>query len=423
MNDIIKNKRKLKDVLPKNSGFQIKKTPHKETNSSNSLDLLSRRSRIPKKFIWFFAILILVFGLITITSALSRATVNITPQVSVPFEIKGEFSAYLDPVDSDLAFYTVSNEQEVTKTVEPSGTETVTSYAEGDITIYNSSAEPQTLVERTRFESPDGKIFRIQKQVVVPGKTDEEPGQLTTKVIADEPGEAQNIEPTTFTVPGLAGGDLFDLITAKSFETFEGGQTGEVKVINEEDREQALTAIETELESLDLSTQVLSAPDGFILPDEAVISGLEYKTEDTNDGQVKIIGQKSYTGIMFNKYDLSKFLAKIYLGSDQYQGEDILLDDFSKLTFEIDNLEELNPYELDKIDFTLSSDNQEVKFIWVVDEESIRKLVAGSNKESFQQILKSSNTVGRAQIDFRPFWLKTVPENPDKIKIRIIYPE
>ena len=43
----------------------------------------------------------------------------------------------------------------------------------GKIIVYNNfSSEPQRLIIRTRFESPEGLVYRIPESIVVPGKTE-----------------------------------------------------------------------------------------------------------------------------------------------------------------------------------------------------------------------------------------------------------
>lgn len=103
--------------------------------------------------------------------------------------------------------------------------------ARGMITISNQfGSDPQSLVATTRFESLDGKIFRLAKGVTIPGTRQENgssiPGTLEAEVIADDSGESYNIEPTSFTIPGFKGGPKFEKVTATSSKAFIGGGSG-----------------------------------------------------------------------------------------------------------------------------------------------------------------------------------------------------
>ena len=93
-------------------------------------------------------------------------------------------------------------------------TTTTTVYAKGEVTIINNYSKSQTLVERTRVETSDGKLYRLDKRIVVPSGE-----RVTVAVTADKPGANFAIEPTTFTIPGLWI-DLRKLIYAESSRAF-----------------------------------------------------------------------------------------------------------------------------------------------------------------------------------------------------------
>ena len=91
-----------------------------------------------------------------------------------------------------------------------SAEENVSIKSQGTLTIYNAySSAPQTLVATTRFVTPDGKVFRLAKEVIVPGAqvTNGQivPSSINVQVIADQPGPDYNIGPVSkLTVPGFA---------------------------------------------------------------------------------------------------------------------------------------------------------------------------------------------------------------------------
>lgn len=100
--------------------------------------------------------------------------------------------------------------------------------ATGKITIYNEySTETQRMILRTRFESPDGRIYRLAASVIVPGKRivnqQEIPGQIDAMVIAEEEGPQYNIGPTTFTIPGFKGDPRYEYFLGVSTEAITTG--------------------------------------------------------------------------------------------------------------------------------------------------------------------------------------------------------
>ncbi|NCU41361.1 MAG: hypothetical protein EOM19_01385 [Candidatus Moranbacteria bacterium] len=123
--------------------------------------------------------------------------------------------------------------------------------ATGTVTLYNTfSQEPQPLVATTRLLSEDGKVFRLTKSVVVPGKKNENgtdvPGKIQVEVKADEPGETYNIQASRFSIPGFEGSPKYEAFYAESQEAFigGGGNISEMAVVTEKDIENARKKIE-----------------------------------------------------------------------------------------------------------------------------------------------------------------------------------
>ena len=104
-------------------------------------------------------------------------------------------------------------------------------YASGKITVYNNySSAPQKLIANTRFQTSDGKIYRIKGAISVPGM-----GVTEATVYADRAGEEYNIGPADFTIPGLKGGPRFEKVFAKSKSAMSGGTSGNVRIVKKED--------------------------------------------------------------------------------------------------------------------------------------------------------------------------------------------
>jgi len=97
------------------------------------------------------------------------------------------------------------------------------SRAYGTMTIFNDTDIPQRFIRNTRFESPNGKIFRIPQSVTIPAKTGNVPGSITSTVFADTTGPEYNIPPTNFTVPGFKGTDRYNLFYGRSYQPMSGG--------------------------------------------------------------------------------------------------------------------------------------------------------------------------------------------------------
>ncbi|MDD3498301.1 MAG: hypothetical protein PHH24_02205 [Candidatus Moranbacteria bacterium] len=129
--------------------------------------------------------------------------------------------------------------------------------ARGTIIIYNNFSEAsQILVATTRFETEDGKIFRLTKNVTVPGMKVENgnniSGEIKAEVIADQPGEGYNIDPSSFKIPGFEGSPKYDKFSAKSEEKMKGGGEGgsDLKAVSQADIDKAEEETLKEIKSL-----------------------------------------------------------------------------------------------------------------------------------------------------------------------------
>ncbi|MEK7494409.1 MAG: hypothetical protein AAB615_00895, partial [Patescibacteria group bacterium] len=141
-----------------------------------------------------------------------------------------------------VAVRVVEKQETITLSANATGSSASNSQkARGTVIISNSfSAEPQSLVATTRFETSDGKIFRLADSVTVPGMSGE-PGIVEASVIADQAGEEYNIDPTTFTIPGFKGSPKFEKFSAKSVKKMQGGGNSgsSLAVISKTDIEKA----------------------------------------------------------------------------------------------------------------------------------------------------------------------------------------
>lgn len=174
-----------------------------------------------------------------------KAEISVTPYKTSRFvnlEFEGSTGASVSGATS-LPVRILEKEQAVSLTVEATGTSTNSNQkARGNIVIYNTfSADAQILVATTRFEAPDGKIFRLVQGVTVPGMKNTEPGSIEAAVIADQSGTEYNIAPSTFSIPGFKGGAKFNKFSGRSTQAMVGGGDGgsEMKVIAEADIERA----------------------------------------------------------------------------------------------------------------------------------------------------------------------------------------
>jgi len=122
----------------------------------------------------------------------SRTVVRIVPRQEVA---KTDISLKAGRVigGNDLLFETMEFRLTKEQTVQTSGFKTIESKASGQIIIYNNfSFSAQTLLQNTRFEAPSGKVYRVNKTIVIPGMKKQgsvtSPGSVEATVYADKVG-------------------------------------------------------------------------------------------------------------------------------------------------------------------------------------------------------------------------------------------
>ena len=299
------------------------------------------------------------------------------------------------------------------------GKEMVKEKASGKITIYNAhSSDPQALVTNTRFLSPDGKLFRLEKTTVVPGAKILEgkiiPSSIEAIVIADQAGPEYNIGPVEhFTIPGFQGSPKYNNFYASSKEPMKGGFIGEAAVVAEEDINKAKSKLAETLKSsleqdfiLGFADKDLKFLDGAkefkMLKEEIGVKPKERKDK------FSIFGEASLNAIGFKESDLLSLLR------DLAQKE--LGMDLTYKNFEIGYGLARADFNSKKISFPVEF---KAKFTRPISLEQVRQQILGKNETELKTIIFSLPGLERAKVSLWPFWVRKVPKNERAVKISI----
>ena len=210
------------------------------TKQETDLDLSPQAPPVratPSRFgLWIIvgvSILVLFFGFSLLFSG--AKLVVIPKQRSVL--VDATFEAFKTPRVGALGYEIMTIEIEGTNEVYANTEEFVEEKASGKITIYNNfNTSKQRLIKNTRFETPEGLIYRINESTVVPGQRIENkkvvPGSVEVVVYADEVGEKYNMGLGDFTIPWFKGDPRFDDFYARSKTEMTGGFVGEKKIVS-----------------------------------------------------------------------------------------------------------------------------------------------------------------------------------------------
>ncbi len=391
----------------------LTKTPPETFNSPSYKYEFNEPKKSSKKLFYFSSVILILVIAFAVSSFFKSGTVKVSPKQEVK-NLSESFVAKKD-VATGLSFQTVTVAKDVEKTAVASGQEKVDRKSTGKIIIYNNfNNQSQKLVATTRFQTPEGLIFRLISPATVPGREVKDgktvPGSVEVTVEADKPGVSYNIGLKDFTIPGFKGDPKYTAIYARSKTEMTGGFSGMQKVVSKESLETADKEMKAELEATllkDIEAQIpanfVSYKDGLSFAFDATV-----QVPDSTKDDVVLRKKAKVTAVIIDKGSLTKaILAKVM---PQVESESVKISNLSELTFKI-----LQPADIEKqISFTISGD---ANLVWVFDENKLKTELLGLSKKSAKVVISNYPAVSEAWIETKPFWNQTIPKNPEKVTL------
>lgn len=356
-----------------------------------------------------------------------KAEVVITPRTEViTLPPDTAFSAKKEPQSGELGYSVMRFSLTESVEVPATGSKTVSEKASGRIIVYNDfSTTPQRLIKNTRFESPTGKIYRINESIVVPGMkkdgTKTIPGSIEVTVYADEPGPEYNSEPTDFTIPGFKSDPArYKGFYARSNGPLAGGANGTVKTVSEEDLRKAANELRVALETkLRTKARGNLSKDQVLFDAGIVMDFAEPKLAqgETTKADTAIVERTAtLAAVVFDHRALARVIAQKGLGAN-YHGEPVSLKNANDLVFSMKSMTPDALFESSNIEFGLTGS---AKLVWIVDPKAIAELLRGVEERSFNDIMaKEEGSIDTAVPVLRPFWRSAYPEDPSQIVVTI----
>jgi len=225
--------------------------------------------------------------------------------------------AAVNLVQKSLPAEVFTASKNVTQSFPASGMANVSLKAHGTLTIYNAySSAPQTLVATTRFATPDGKIFRLTNEVIVPGAqvTNGQivPSSITAPIVADQAGPDYNIGPVAkLLIPGFQKTPKYAGFYGVIASGTSGGFVGNKAVPTAQDVTAAKASTTVILQAALKNTTALNIPSNFKILDGAsnvAIARLVVSTTTDASGTFTVFGQVSYQAIGFDESMLKSIL-------------------------------------------------------------------------------------------------------------------
>lgn len=404
----------IKEFLGEDKKKKTTKTRRKKENISM------------RPFVFLFVLIVVLILGVFLYFKLQRATVQIWPKVdTLSFKqvvVADKTAQVIDP----SKFLIPGKYFEVSKTdsqdFPATGNASNEGLATGTITIYNkySPVMPFTLKAGTRFLSDSGKLFTSLQKVVVPAAkkvgSKITPGSIEITVQAAEGGEAYNIAPANFSVPGLKGTAYYYSIYATSAKAMTGGYAGKVKKVTDDDIQAAKDALvkkATDEAKEELKKQI---PSEYVLLENAVSSETVDSSTETKVGTVaekfNYKATVKVSAMTFKKSDAEQF-AKEYLVSQLEQGE-TLLDSSFDVKYSSSSIDVSGGKETLSLEFSSGAYKD-------VDKNSMALSLMGKNNNQINETINNilGDQVSKVKINFWPFWTKLAPKSQNGIKVEL----
>ncbi len=370
--------------------------------------------------LWVVALVSVGFLLFALSFLFTKAKVVVVPK-SFDENLSLNLSATKDSADpTALSYDLVVLEGIEEKSVAAGTEEDVRVPATGRVVIYNAfSTAPQLLAIETRLEGSNGKIYKTDTKLTVPGMKGSSPGSIEVGVYAAEAGPDYNSEPLDFKIFGFKGTPKYTKFYARGKGEISGGFIGKRTVVAPADRDRAVAELRIGLQSKLYKKAADQLPAGFILFKGATVldvpeSGISAEPDASGGTTLSIRGTLS--GVLFDEKKLAKKIAENTV--PKYNQEDVFIPNFGLLDFSLTGLVGALA-EANNVVFNLTGP---AKIVYGLDQKKIAEDLAGKAKKEYNAIL-STYPVVSAELVLRPFWKTSFPEKPEDIEIKVNYPQ
>lgn len=384
------------------------------------------RRKSPKPIILVLTIGVLLLLVWLSSDFYSKATVFLYPEAETQ-TLSEEIEVNINTNSPDFENRVIPGrffrkEVSVTKTFEATGRDDVGGKAKGTIVVYNSHTPPRSinLKATTRFlSSEEGKIFRAPERIYLPPATIEGgetiPGSKQVEVEAQEVGDDYNIGPSNFSVPGLAGSDLYYSIWAESTESMEGGFQSETRLVAEEDLENAEESLKEELKKKAKGLLQKEVGEEIVLnTNSMIVEDFEFSCSakvGEKTSEFECSGNISVKALGFASTDLEK-IARSVLTTRLSTSKEFFEESLSVESYPKNLVSETGKVILD---LSIRADTYEK----IREENTPSKLAGGSKKDIKDLVFGAYPQVKEVKINFSPFWVTKSPSSADRIRVLV----
>lgn len=401
-----KRRRDSFDVLKRSEFFNKNRKTFDKEDLKTYRHAKRRKNKLGKRIL-FSLILIGLLTLVFLTFVFNRGVLTVNPKYK-DVDVNTTLLIFKDDFITDVA------SSSLTKNILKSEPREINQRAHGELTIYNNySDKPQILIKNTRFQSADGKIFKIGDSITVPGKVGNTPGSIKVNVTADSYGADYNIPAGKFTIPGLKNNPRYNFFYAVSDKSMSGGISGVVQAVAQSDIDQAVSDLTPQIESDLKSDSQKISHDGYYTLTDSTLTSISNNSEDLVTSQGNTFSINGLASIFSIKESvLASLIAGQTLGDIYNTNQEVRLDNISNLQIKIATSTEINPTIL-KIQVV-----GKARIIWAYDALQLKKSLSGQKLSALSNIIdKYNSSILNARAKIKPLWRNYFPKDINKISI------
>ena len=392
----------------------------------------ARRASGGKKRSVFVIVILIGVVIFFLSTTFSKASVSLT-LASGEVAIDGVFTAVREPaqVPDGISYsrrgpYDETKEAMVTDiTREPRNT-----HAKGTVTVYNPHTEQLQLINRTRFQTEDGRIYRLKGQQTVPPATKGDdgalvPGEKEVEIEGGAIGSSYNLNEKNvrLTIPGLADVPNFKNAYALSKDRIVGGFDGERFIPNKEEEAKKREQLRRDIEK-NLRDTLMQSLDNNSLKDRVVFEDgifiiYESLENEQRDDSVVLREKGTLYAISFRESDLAALLSKYAPTSAPRNVAPVNVNE-AGMAMELEKKEEFDIVSSTEFRFRLSGS---ARLFWGIDPLLFLSDVVGKDRAEVEEIILGQypQVTRINDISIFPVWRASLPGNRSKIQVDVAH--
>lgn len=395
---------------------------HKKARRMSLTPRDSNRKSV-RGFLKFFLIISLILGIVFWVGFLFQSAYITITAKQQEIEYKSKiFRASREPNENGVDFEIMIETEKKSRDYILTESKEVSSKATGSIILFNEfSTKTEKLTSGTYISDQDGKTYRLNSTVTIPGykmeKDKKIPGQVEVGVTSFLAGENYNGNPEKFYINSFKGTTKYSKIYGKPKSELHGGLQGLVYYLTEEDKIKLKQIAESSFKDELYSKVRALLPSGYVLYPGAIRFSYSIEEDvmsDTPEVKVSIVG--TLNAILIKEDSLIKNIIKISIPeATQEEIPEIIITGIKDLNFILNENQQIDK-SLNVFDFYLTG---ALKATWNPNKDILKSKLLGVHKDKVLPIFRENVGITKALVRIFPPWNKYLPNNPSKININI----